>query len=86
MMQTRVQEWKVLPYNQRFSIFIRSCQAKAGDFAKMRHGAAIIQICLYNECGHKTLQAILFSLTVEASWGDGTKAEKETRHSEGDVK
>ena len=46
----------------------------------------MVQICLYNECGHKTPQAILFGLTVESSWGDETKAEKERRHSEGDVK
>jgi hypothetical protein len=66
MIETRPIVWKSPPFTRSFPCFIKGCGKLAGHVSRFRHGDAIVQVCLCNECLLKSPESILQGLTKES--------------------
>lgn len=61
-MELEMIQWETPRFNSSFSCFVRGCRKEAGHLTRLRHGKTVLQICLCNDCMHKSPDAILQGL------------------------
>ena len=66
MIETKPLVWEALFYHERFPCFIWGCQEEAGYLAKIKHGEAIVEVCLCSRCQRKSSHAILKGLGLSS--------------------
>lgn len=58
--------WKVPRHDESFPCFVQGCHQEASHLAKMRNGDVVVQVCLCDQCLHKSPKVILESLGLRS--------------------
>jgi hypothetical protein len=64
-METKTFLSEIPRYRKSFPCFIRDCKKVAKHVTRLKHGNAVVQVCLCNDCLKKSSESIFRGLGIQ---------------------
>ena len=68
-METKPFLTEIPRFKNSFPCFIRSCKNASEHVIRLKHGSAIIQVCLCDDCLNESRESILRGLRIQPKTG-----------------